>query len=86
MFGFSRQIFEKSSTIKFHKNSSGGSRVVPRGQGHTRGRADGPDEANSRFLQFWKRGYNSTSRLQCIHVLYVVLKQPASFPYIALND
>jgi len=29
---FSRQIFEKSSNIKFHKNPSSGSRVVPCGQ------------------------------------------------------
>ena len=29
---FSRQIFEKYSNIKFHKNPSSGSRVVPRGQ------------------------------------------------------
>jgi hypothetical protein len=28
----SRQIFEKSSNLKFHKNPSSGSRVVPRGQ------------------------------------------------------
>jgi hypothetical protein len=30
--GFSRQIFAKSSNIKFHKNPSGGSQVVPRRQ------------------------------------------------------
>jgi len=29
---FSRQIFEKYSNIKFHENSSSGSRVVPRGR------------------------------------------------------
>jgi hypothetical protein len=29
---FSRQIFEKSSNIKFHENLSSGSRVVPCGQ------------------------------------------------------
>jgi len=43
---FSRQIFEKSSNIKFHKNPSSGSRVVPCGQ------TDGHDEANNRFSQF----------------------------------
>jgi len=37
---FSRQIFEKSSTIKFHKNPSSGSRVVPRVPRRT-GRHDG---------------------------------------------
>jgi len=35
---FSRQIFEKFSNIKFHKNSSGASRVVP--CGWTDGRTD----------------------------------------------
>jgi len=29
---FSRQIFEKSSNIKFHENPSSGSRVVPYGR------------------------------------------------------
>ena len=43
---FSRQIFEKSSDIKFHENPSSGSRVVPCG------RTDGYDEGNSRFSQF----------------------------------
>jgi hypothetical protein len=31
-FGFSRQIFEKVSKIKFHQNPSSGSRVVACGQ------------------------------------------------------
>jgi len=35
---FSQQIFEKYSDIKFHKNPSSGSRVVPCGQ--TDGRTD----------------------------------------------
>jgi len=35
---FSRQIFEKSSSIKFHGNPSNGSRVVPCGR--TDGRTD----------------------------------------------
>jgi len=30
--GFSRQILEKFSNIKFHENPSSGSRVVPCGQ------------------------------------------------------
>jgi hypothetical protein len=29
---FSRQVFERSSNIKFHENPSSGSRVVPCGQ------------------------------------------------------
>jgi len=45
-----RQAFEKYSNIRFHKNSSGGSRVVPCGQ------ADGQtyvhNEGNSSFLEF----------------------------------
>ena len=35
-YEYSLQIFEKSSNVKFHKNPSNGSRVVPCGQ------ADGP--------------------------------------------
>jgi len=49
---FSRQIFAKYSNIKFHKNPSSGSRVVPDG------RTDRHDEANSRFSQFFERAYN----------------------------
>ena len=43
---FSRQIFQKSSNIKFHETPSFGGRVVPCGQ------RDVYDEGNSRFLQF----------------------------------
>jgi hypothetical protein len=43
---FSQFISEKYSNIKFHKNPSSGSRVVPGGQ------TDRHDEANSRFSQF----------------------------------
>jgi len=46
---FSRQIFEKSSNIKFHEDSSNGSRVVSCGQ------TDRHDEANGRFSQFGER-------------------------------
>ena len=45
---FSRQIFEKYSNVKFHENSSSGSRVVPYGQ--TDGQTD-MIEANSRFFR-----------------------------------
>ena len=41
---FSRQIFEKSSNIKFHENLSIGSRVVPCGP--TDDQTDRRDEAN----------------------------------------
>jgi len=44
----SRQIFEKSSNIKFHENPSSGSRVVPCG------RKDRHDEVN-RFSQFCEK-------------------------------
>jgi hypothetical protein len=45
---FSRQIFEKCSNIKFHKNTSGESRVVPCGQ------TDRHEAANSDFSQFFE--------------------------------
>jgi hypothetical protein len=45
---FSRQIFEKSSNIRFHENPSGGSRVVPCGQ--TDGRTDRHDDGNKSLL------------------------------------
>jgi hypothetical protein len=47
---FSQQIFEKYSSIKFHENSSSGSKDVPCGQKD--GRTDTHDEANSHFSQF----------------------------------
>ena len=43
----SGHIFKKSSNIKFHTNRSSGSRVAP--FGHTDGRTDRRDEANSLF-------------------------------------
>jgi len=46
---FSRQIFEKSTIIKFHKNPSSGSRVVPCG------RTVRHEETNSRFSQSCER-------------------------------
>jgi hypothetical protein len=42
---FPREIFEKSSNIKFHENPSGGSRVVPCGWMNWH-------EASSRFMHF----------------------------------
>jgi hypothetical protein len=45
---FSRQIFEKRKTIKFHQNPARGSRVVPYG------RSNGYDEAKGRFSQFFE--------------------------------
>jgi len=44
---FSRQILEKSSNIKVHKN-----RPVGRTDGQTGRQTDRPDEANSRYSQF----------------------------------
>jgi len=45
--------FSKNTHIKFHENPCSGSRVVPRGR--MDGLADGHDEANSRFSQFYER-------------------------------
>jgi hypothetical protein len=74
-FEFFRQIFEKSSDIKFLENSSTVSRVDPCG------RTDGRHEANNRFLQFCERfGKKDTvpnllrSRVclcVCIHLFWV---------------
>jgi hypothetical protein len=49
---FSRQIFEKSSNIKFRENPSSGDRAVPSGE--TDRRTDRYDEANSRFTQYYE--------------------------------
>jgi hypothetical protein len=51
---FSRQIFEKTSKIKFHENRSSGSRVVHVDR-RTDEQMDRHDEANSRFSQFRDR-------------------------------
>ena len=47
---FSRQIFEKSSNIKFHENPSSGSRVVPCGQ--TDRRTDGRTDMTKLIVVF----------------------------------
>jgi len=49
----SRQIFEKYLNIKFHEL-----RLVAAELFHAHGRTDGPEEANSRFIQFCDRVYN----------------------------
>jgi len=54
---FSRQIFEKSSNIKFHENLSGGSRVVPLEQMDWR--TGERNKANNRFLKFCERAQNT---------------------------
>jgi hypothetical protein len=46
---FSLPIFIKASSIKFHENSSSGSRVVPCRL------TDGQDEAKNRFSKFCER-------------------------------
>ena len=51
---FYRYVFEKSSNVKFHGNTSSGSRAVPCG------RTDRHDEANSRFSQFCERALKKT--------------------------
>ena len=47
------QVFEKCSNMRFHENSSSGSRVVPCGQAD--GQTDVHDEGNSRFSEFCER-------------------------------
>jgi len=47
---FCRQIFEKCSNVKYHENTSSGSRVVPCGRVNRQtGQAGRHDEAKSRF-------------------------------------
>jgi len=53
-FGFSRQIFEKYSNIKFHEYSSSGAELFYE-DGRTGRHPDRRDEANSRFAQFCER-------------------------------
>jgi len=54
-------IFEKYSNIKFHKNPSSGSRVVPCGlkEGRKDGQTDKQNAANSRFPQFCEGSPNN---------------------------
>ena len=47
---FSRHIFEKYSSIKFHENLSSGSQTVPCGR--KEGQTEKYDKAKSRFSQF----------------------------------
>jgi hypothetical protein len=57
---FSRRIFEKKSSIKFHENPwSGGQVLHADGQtdGRVVGRTDKLDEANVRLSQFCERVY-----------------------------
>jgi len=52
-FEYSRQVFDKFTSIKFHENPFSGSRGVPWGE--TDGRTVKHNEANSRFSQFFER-------------------------------
>jgi hypothetical protein len=52
-FEFSREVLEKYSNIKFHKNLSVGTELFPSGKKD--GHPDRHDEANSRFSQFCER-------------------------------
>jgi hypothetical protein len=58
-FGLSRQIFEKSSSIIFHENTSNGIRVVPCGK--TEGQTDMAKLIYA-FLNFATAHYN-----WCLH-------------------
>ena len=57
----SRQIFEKSN-IRFHENTSSGSRVVPCGR--MDGQTNRRDEGNSRFSQFCERAQKCAKNSQ----------------------
>jgi hypothetical protein len=52
---FSRQIYEKSSSVKLHEYKSSGSRAVPCGRTRQTDRRTIHDEANSRFSQFCEK-------------------------------
>jgi len=66
-FEFSGRIFEKCSKVKLNENSSSGSRQQD-------GRADGHDEASSRFSQFCERATNYLSYRHCnLTRAYIVL-------------
>ena len=70
-----RQIFGKSSNIKFHENPSSGRRVVACGRtdGHRDRQADRHDEANSRFHNFAKATKSQISFL-CGQLIQINLK------------
>jgi len=78
---FSRHIFEKHSNVKFHENSSIGSRVFPCGQMERR--TDRYDEANSSFLEFCGSAYKHTRSLQrvwsSVHFLVAGVVQTVVF-------
>jgi hypothetical protein len=84
-FDFFRQFFEKVSNIKFHRNLSSESLVVPCG-------TDGHDEAKSRFSQFCearqnirKVNQNKTVKLKILHeqnsteAMFSWLRHPDSY-------
>ena len=52
---FSRQIFDKYTSIKLHEDPFSGSRGVPCERAERERRTDGHDEAKSRFSQFFDR-------------------------------
>jgi len=59
---FSRQIFEKFWSIKFHENPSSGCRVVPLWKDRW---TDGHDEANNQFSQFSVRAWKWLGKKTC---------------------
>ena len=68
---FYRQIFGKSSNIKFHENPSNGGRVVPCGltDGQTETQrdrqTDAHDEGNSRFFCSIVKGPTDSLGVKC---------------------
>jgi len=71
---YSRQSFEKYSSIKFHENPSRGIRVVPYG------RTNGHDRDNSHFTKFCERAFRLPGFVtiidgQCGNILVIALKR-----------
>ena len=75
--GFSHQIFEKFSNIKFNESPPSGSQGVPCGQTEKRtdGGIDKHDEANGRFSQIFEHAYKPI--VDC-----GIGKSQCLFPYI----
>ena len=62
--------------IKFRKNPSSGSRIVPRGQ------TDGQDKANSSFSHFCKRAYKVQEFIQCTYIPEFTVSEKKMGPII----
>jgi hypothetical protein len=63
---FSRQIFEKVSNIKFHQNSSSGSRVVPCGQTDTDRQTDRQTNITKLIVAF--RNFTNAPKTRIVEI------------------